>query len=156
MNDQNKYEACHSNCETCEQGGSDEENKCTKCKSNYSFIQNNLNITNCYEDCNKYYFDSNNIYHCVDSCPGGYKLIDGTNKCIDDCNHDYIYNSKYEYETKCYTGGCPSGSNPSNDNPFYCEPELYCEFYYNFEHNDCLTDIPNGYYPLADTWSHYK
>ena len=151
LNNENKYEACHSNCETCDERGSNEENKCTKCKSGFIFIKNNLNITNCYEDCNKYYFDSDNIYHCVDSCPGEYKLINGTNKCIDNCNHDYIYNSKYEYETKCYTGGCPSGSNPSNDNPFYCEPELYCEFYYNFEHNDCLTDIPNGYYPLEDT-----
>ena len=49
----NQYEPCQINCKKCEEEGNDFENKCTECKLGYSFIMNNNNISNCYEDCNK-------------------------------------------------------------------------------------------------------
>ena len=108
LNDDNKYEACHSNCETCEEKGSDENNKCTNCKSGFSFIKNNNNITNCYQDCNKYYyFDQQNNYHCVDKCPDGTKNLDNNKLCVlskeDHCPDDFPY---FNFESKKCVQNC--------------------------------------------------
>ena len=146
-NDDKKYEPCHKNCKNCLESGNDEENKCTICKSGYSFLINNDNKTNCYPDCSKYYyFDSNNnSFYCEDNCPLNHKIIDSTKKCIDNCNNDDIYNSKFEYNGYCFKE-CPNGTYISSDNTNLCIAELICDIYYNYEHDDCLTDIPIGFY----------
>ena len=69
-----------------------------------------MNISNCYEKCdNYYYFDENNTFHCTDDniCPDNYKLIEDKKKCIDNCKNDNIY--KFEYDNKCYIS-CPNGT----------------------------------------------
>ena len=141
------YEPCHQNCKKCLESGNDEDNKCTICKSGYSFLKNNNNKINCYPDCPKYYYfnSHNNSFYCQDNCPLNYKIINSTKKCIDNCINDEIYNSKYEYNGYCFKE-CPNGTYISSDNTNLCIAELICDIYYNYEHNDCLTDIPIGFY----------
>ena len=110
-----KYEKCYTSCKYCTELGTELNNKCDECKSGYSFIINNNNIKNCYEECPKYYFDSKNYYHCIDNCPEGYKLINSTNKCIDKCANDNIYNYKFEYNNVCYKN-CPNNTIKLNNN----------------------------------------
>ena len=148
-NDRKQYEPCHSNCLKCFEEGNETENKCTECKEGFSLITNNNNITNCYSDCQYfYYFDANNIYQCTsdNNCPSGYKLINSTKKCIINCNNDYIYNYKYEYKDICYQS-CPNDTISSNTNNNLCE--LKCENYnkfYNYNKSACIEKIPNGFY----------
>ena len=68
------------------------------------------------------------------------KFIANKNKCINDCKNDDIY--KYEYNNFCYSL-CPNGTNNS-ENSFLCEK--ICEKYYNYNHTNCIEEIPLGYY----------
>ena len=142
----NQYEPCHINCKNCEEEGNDIDNKCKECKLGYSFIMNNNNISNCYEDCNKlYYFNSNNEYKCEEKCPEGYKIIESTNKCIDKCINDYIYNHNFEYNGYCFED-CPHGTHISNVEFKLCEANLNCSNFYNYTQTGCIDKIPDGYY----------
>ena len=72
-----------------------------------------MNISNCYEKCdNYYYFDENNIFQCNKTCPENYKLIEQQNRCILNCENDNIY--KLEYGNKCYIS-CPNGTYSNDD-----------------------------------------
>ena len=120
-----KYEKCYSSCKYCTELGDDLDNKCTECKTNYAFIINNNNIKNCYEDCEYYYFDENNIYQCSNEneCPNEFnKSISFGNKkkCINECKNDNIYNHKYEYLNECYLE-CPSNTKSSINDIYLCE-----------------------------------
>ena len=90
---------CYKNCQTCNIYGNDEENNCFSCISNYIFLPDNDNSTNCVPKCfYYYYFSLFNIYSCTSSfqCPEEVKLlIRSKNKCIDNCSKDNIY--KYQY-----------------------------------------------------------
>ena len=103
------YKECYKTCSECYGKGDKINNNCIECKSNFSFHNNYLNISNCYENCQFYfYFDESNNYHCTESeiCPKGYgKLIIEQKRCIDQCRNDAIY--KYDYENKCYLS-CPN------------------------------------------------
>ena len=142
---------CYESCGECNVVGYEEDHKCTKCKEGYS----NLNKdSNCYEDCNKfYYFDSDNKYKCEDNCLNGYKLIGGTNKCIDQCKNDKIFESKYEYNGGCYKN-CPKGSY-QKDGKDYCKcmVNTTCESCTSLaiENNKCTTcNIEGGFYPKKE------
>ena len=142
------YESCYSKCQTCNQLGNDENNECIICKSEYSLIKNKNGIENCYRTCsNYYYFDTGNNYVCLSNneCPEGYKLIYSTNRCIDNCINDNIYNYNYEYNNVCYEE-CPRNTYISDEINKICEAELICDFYYNYEHTGCISDIPEGFY----------
>jgi proprotein convertase subtilisin/kexin type 5 len=143
-----QFEPCHENCMSCEEGPTETQDNCEECKSGYSFIKNNIGITNCYQDCTKkYYFDSSNNFHCVDECPSNYKLITNTNKCIDNCMHDNIYNSTYELDGVCYKE-CPSTAHILDEGNRICEADLTCndDEYFNYERTECISDIPTGFY----------
>ena len=103
------FKKCFDNCKFCYGPGNETINNCMECKSNFTFYNNSINDTNCYEICNDYYyFDMNNTYHCTENktCPLDYnKFIENKNKCIDDCDNDDIY--KYEYNNNCYEE-CPN------------------------------------------------
>jgi hypothetical protein len=73
------------------------------------------------------------------------KYIIEKNKCISECNNDITY--IYEYDNICYAS-CPNGTHLIDNN--LCETDLVCDNYYNYEQNDCLDEIPLGYY-LNDT-----
>ena len=123
----NYYKPCYSSCKTCNESGNIFNNKCTECYNNYYLVN-----SNCYKICEYYhYFDSSNIYQCTkdNKCPDNYKLIKQKNKCIDECNKDDYY--KFEYNNTCFS-------------------YLICEKYYNYNHTECLNEIPEGFY-LNDT-----
>ena len=98
------YRKCYEKCSKCNKGGDENNNNCLECKYNYKFYINRLNISNCYQQCeNYYYFDDSNNFYCTNNlkCPDNYnKLIKEKNKCIDDCSKDDIY--KYEKNNICY------------------------------------------------------
>ena len=75
----NTYKKCHDNCLTCNEGPSDDDNKCTSCINNYYFIYGS-NKNTCYNEApDGYYFNiSNNIYNaCHSNCISCYGY--GTN-----------------------------------------------------------------------------
>ena len=137
---------CYSTCKSCVEEGNEYDNKCKECKDGYEFKNDTKNTSNCYQICQYYYFyDSNNIYNCAPDyiCPENYKLISSKGKCIDDCINDNIY--LYEYNNVCYEN-CPEGT-ISNDDMYKCEEELNCiDKYYNYNHTECIDEIPDGYY----------
>ena len=98
------YKECYETCQNCDKKGNETNNNCIECKEGYIFLNDSLNIENCYEICQYYYyFDNSNKYHCTQDykCPEEYnKLIPNKSKCIDNCEKDDIY--KYEYDTICY------------------------------------------------------
>ena len=107
------YEKCFQTCNKCGIKGDEYNNNCIecKCKENYTLYNDLMNISNCYEICNYYYyFNKSNEYHCTKDfeCPEEYnKLIENKSKCIDECRNDNIY--KYNYKNKCYQK-CPEGT----------------------------------------------
>ena len=156
------YKPCYSTCKECNEIGDKKNNKCITCKSKYRQLEQFNNDSNCYYDCNPfyfynydlynyfysyyyYYFDSNGDYLCSErnKCPKDYKLIFERNKCIDNCTKDIIY--KYEYNNYCYES-CPMHTHISADNNFLCEEDIKCPNYYNFTHTGCLEYIPEGYF----------
>ena len=82
-----------------------------------------------------------NLMVCLDFLP---PKQDITYNCSEICNND-IYG--YEYNNSCYKT-CPKKTNVLPDNTHLCE-YLNCENkgkYYNFEQNQCIENIPNGYF----------
>ena len=71
------YKKCYETCSECDKGGDLANNNCLKCKVNYTFYTNLLNISNCYPNCsNYYYFNELNEFQCTEKCKGKYnKLI---------------------------------------------------------------------------------
>ena len=127
-----QYEPCYSSCALCSVLGDYDNHQCIQCKEGYDSIINNNNHINCYQRCEHYYYfdkDDSDKYKCTDNdpCPIGYKLINSTKKCIDDCSKDNIFNCTYEYQNKYYN-------------------KLLCKHYYNYEHNECIVTINEGYY----------
>ena len=100
------YLRCYDSCKFCYGEGNETNNNCIECKDNFRFLNNTLNITNCYENCEYfYYFDKSNKYHCTESdkCPAEYgKLIEEKNQCVAyDClNNDDLTISCSMEETK--------------------------------------------------------
>ena len=91
----NLFEICYKNCQSCNNYGNDNENNCSSCVSNYIFLPDYNNSTNCVPKCNYYYYYSlYNIYSCTSNfqCPEEAKLlIRNKNRCIDNCSMDNIY-----------------------------------------------------------------
>ena len=125
--DKKIFEECYTTCKTCIIGGDKTNNNCSRCKEEFMLYKNNMNISNCYEKCDYYYyFDELNEYHCNATCPEKYKLILNKSKCIDYCENDDIY--KYEYNNTCYRE-CPNGT-------YKLEVDNYI----------CYDEAPEGYY----------
>ena len=127
--DNSKYKKCYDTCNKCISGGNETNNNCLECKSNYKLYINNMNISNCYEECKYYhYFNESNYYHCTETCPEKYpKLIKDKNKCIDDCKKDN--ENKYEYNNTCYEK-CPNNTYILEDKGDFL----------------CLNETPDSYY----------
>ena len=145
----NQYELCYVNCKQCNELGDENDNKCISCISNYTLTIINETIQNCYPNCNYYYyFDENNIYTCTsdENCPENYKLINSTNKCIKNCLNDSVYKFYYEYNNVCFKT-CP-GTTYALNGTNLCVNSLTCneDEYYNYDHTECIDNIPEGYY----------
>ena len=105
------YKKCFNNCKFCSGPANGKNNNCIECKSNYKFLNDSIYNTNCYLNCQYYYyFNEEYDYFCTDNenCTGTYnKLIFEKKKCIKKCEDDDIY--KYEYNNVCYQQ-CPNGT----------------------------------------------
>ena len=71
------------------------------------------------------------------------KLIKEKDSCLDECKNDDTY--KFEYNRLCYTR-CPNGTHNSSIKEYFCEEDLICDNYYNYNYTGCLDEIPIGYY----------
>ena len=99
---------CFKNCKSCAFKGNENYNNCTKCKSNFTFLNDTESIkNNCYEICPFYYFfDRNKDYQCVELCKEKYnKIIFQKRKCIDECTKDNIF--KLEFKNNICIENCP-------------------------------------------------
>ena len=80
------YKKCYGKCYSCYGKGNETNNNCRECKDNLILLNDSLNITNCFNTCNYYYyFDKENNYHCTESnqCPNEYDiLIEEKGQCI--------------------------------------------------------------------------
>ena len=143
----NQYYKCYPTCKYCTELGNEDNNKCSECINNYTFIYDFEKENNCYKICDYYYyFDINNKYQCTSEkkCPEIFNnLIKEKNKCIRNCTDDPIY--KYKYNNQCYEF-CPNGTHISSDSNYICEEDLFCDKYYNYNHTGCIDEIPDSYY----------
>ena len=72
------YKKCYDTCKTCNIKGNNIFHNCLECKDNFSFIINNNDFINCYENCSYYYyFDNENTFHCTMElkCPKKYPQL---------------------------------------------------------------------------------
>ena len=131
------YKKCYKTCRYCNGIGNYNNHLCFNCTDEFPFgiinETNNQALYNCYPNCSYYYyFDTNNTYQCTPThnCITNYsKLIDGTRECISSCNE--TKNTKYEYQSKCYTD-CPPPSFRGNEaNDYFCK--INCTFENPFE-----------------------
>ena len=113
---------CYQTCEDCDSFGNSKYHNCKQCRAEYNFEIEFNGLKNCYTKCaNLFYLDDNNILTCVSSlsCPNKYsKLISDKKQCIKNCLDDKEY--LYEFNNKCYKGGCPNGSKESASNKYLC------------------------------------
>ena len=107
--------------------------------SNLTYCINETNISTIYTNLlNRY---TNN---CSDICfLSSKKIIYEEKKCVINCKETNNY--KYEYNNMCYKS-CPNGTHISHSNSHYCEDDLICEEFYNYNHTECLDYIPEGYF----------
>ena len=65
------YKKCYETCSDCDKKGDNFSNNCLECKENYTFYKDSKNISNCFKQCNNYYyFNESNEFNCVDKCQG--------------------------------------------------------------------------------------
>ena len=156
--DQTQYELCYHTCGSCDEKGDDSGHKCKEClNDNCAKLNNNNN--NCYEKCvHYYYFNEAGEYICLehDKCPTNphnYKLINGTNKYINYCKNDNIFNSKYEFNGKCYAS-CPNGYYTENgQNICKCMNNIACKDCPSENNPDNLCsscNVEKYYYPKEE------
>ena len=154
---QTQYKLCYHTCGSCDEKGDDSGHKCKEClNDNYAKLNNN---NNCYKKCTHYYyFNDAGEYICLDQdeCPTNphnYKLITGTNKCIDYCKNDNIFNSKYEFNGKCYAS-CPNGYYTENgQNICKCMNNIACKDCPSENNPDNLCsscNVEKYYYPKEE------
>ena len=90
------FKKCYFTCDKCQKKGDIINHNCVSCNENYSYIIISNNYSNCYQNCDfYYYFDDVNNYFCTDdrSCPKGYYLLAQDKKeCKKYDINDEIYN----------------------------------------------------------------
>ena len=124
---------------------------------NNFYISNSTNINEILNSCNKnliicinnteYNFQQNYYYEYTNNCShicfsDSKKIILDINKCVNSCSEEYNYT--FEYNDVCYKS-CPKKTKSSKNNTKECE-DLNCENYYNYEQNDCINTIEEGFY----------
>ena len=124
-------------------------------KFNYKF---RLNF--CYDSCNtcEEFSEDENDHKCI-KCRAGFYLKEGTNNCYDKIDTKYYFDETKKIFSPCYKDCLTcSGKEESslNMNCLLCENNLKfynktkncmnCPKYINFEQNECIDIIPNGYF----------
>ena len=124
-------------------------------KINYQF-----RLSHCYDSCQQCisFSEDENNHKCI-SCRDGFYFIEGTNNCYDKIENKYYFDKDKKVFLPCYKDclSCSGKENsPKEMNCLSCENEfkyynvskncLKCEKYVNFEQNECIDEIPEGYY----------
>ena len=135
----NIYKPCYKTCKTCSDFSDLMNNNCLECAQNHSKKTDFINDSNCYINCDfYYYFDYNKNYFCTNGtkCPSIFnKIIEEKSKCIDSCEKDDKY--KYEFRKKCYEN-CPDNTRNNN---YYCEIKCPIDFPYEIiETQECVNN----------------
>ena len=124
-------------------------------KVNYKF-----RLSECYDSCEKCtsFSEDENDHKCI-TCRSGFYFKEGTNNCYDKIDTKYYFDKDEELFKPCYKDclTCSSKENAPNDmNCLTCEKDLKfynrsnnclsCPKYVNFEENECINEIPEGFY----------
>ena len=124
-------------------------------KVNYKF-----RLSNCYDSCSKCTSFSNdeNDHKCI-TCREGFYFKEGTNNCYDKIETKFYFDKEKEIFRPCHENclTCSKGGNgPKEMNCLSCESGfkfynrsnncLSCPHYVNIEQNECINEIPEGYY----------
>ena len=123
-------------------------------KMNYKF-----RLSNCYDSCStcSELSDDENNQKCS-KCRDGFYFKEGTNNCYDKIDTKYYFDENTKMFSPCYND-CLTCSNKGNSQMMNC---LTCDFnlkyynksknclnctkYVNYEQNECIDIIPDGYY----------
>ena len=172
---QGQYKFCHENCQTCFDGGNDENHKCTTCISGY-YKKLNDEHSNCYNIVpERHYFDEiEHIYkpcysicqtcsddgteynHNCDTCISNYyrKYNDEYNNCYSSIPNHYLEPTIHKFKPCYYTClTCNGDGTEYNHNCDTCISNYYKK--YNDEYNNCYNITPEQYY-FNETEDIYK
>ena len=124
-------------------------------KINYKF-----RLSECYDSCSTCtsFSEDDNDHKCI-TCRNGFYFKENTNNCYDKIDTKYYFDKNDEKFKPCYKNclTCSTKENSQNQmNCLSCENEfkfynksnncLNCPNYVNFEQNECIDEIPEGYY----------
>ena len=87
-------------------------------------------------------FPQNSINNCSYFINSENKKDSQDDEYINKCKNNDSY--KFEYNNACYNS-CPKRTHISLNISNLCE-DLNCENYYNFNQDECITEIPKGFY----------
>ena len=124
-------------------------------KMNYQF-----RLSHCYDsckDCSSLSKDDND--HKCTICMDGFYFIQGTSNCYDKIENKYYLDKDLKVFLPCYKDCLSCSYHEENEkkmNCLSCEGDLKyynmsnnclnCKNYVNFEQNECIDEIPEGYY----------
>ena len=124
-------------------------------KMNFKF-----RLSNCYDSCATCteFSEDENDHKCI-KCRDGFYFKKDTNNCYNKINEKYYFDEVEQIFLPCYKDclTCSTKENNSkNMNCLSCENNfkfynkskncMICPNYINFEQNECIDKIPNGYY----------
>ena len=124
-------------------------------KINYRF-----SLSACYESCStcEEFSEDENDHKCL-SCKEGFYFLDGTKNCYDKIDTKYYLDENTKKFLPCYKDCLTCSTKEENElnmNCLTCENDLNfynkskncmkCPKYINFEQNECIETIPDGYY----------
>ena len=172
------WDECYETCETCNSYGSENRQRCTKCKSGYHFpyFDKNNSYGNCYlnltpnENCTSTQTDMYKYKDFCHLCKEGYSFVNGTEQCRlnEELNKAGYYNKDIiiktgenrteEISVKVYYPCYKSCKTCTDEGNFYEHKCITCKDGYIFENDknkNCIIDInypteaPNTDVPLT-------
>ena len=166
-----KWEKCYSLCQTCDEIGNIDDNKCLSCINDYLFFENTRNCYSKSLNNNGYTIIEDKLYKCFDNCKEceekGTILTDQKcTKCIENYYFEYNTNNCYDISyiengyylstddnkfhncnSNCKT--CSNSPNSSSNNCLTCNNEA--GLYLIFQVNNCSDiSLQNNGYILID------
>ena len=123
----NIYERCYHSCQFCYGRGDKKNHNCKNCTSNSTFSikqtidGDEIEIFNCYEFCDYYYYFVDNDYFCTNTskCPFDYPyLIENKSECVKLCNTEEY--SKL-FRKRCINTCPPEDSKENEEDSSKCD-----------------------------------
>ena len=117
-------------------------------------------LSECYDSCLECYsFSKDDNDHKCKSCRTGFYFKEGTNNCYDKIDTKYYFDEDDKMFKPCYEKCLTCSTKEESEkemNCLSCENELRfynkskncfnCSKYINYEQNECIDEIPDGYY----------